>query len=245
MKVLSAPFATRHYAALVNMARLYPDFVDCLNRYLFSSGVYPANVKVRIPGGILAPTLYSPDDMLTLNEVFCREDYRLPKGARVVVDVGANIGLSALYFLTRNPELFCYLFEPVPQNVDRLKRNLRDFPGRFQLSEMAVDVKSGQSQFGVESTGRYGGLLKSFEKSIRVDCVEINTALSEAISTYGRIDLLKIDTEGTEIKLIQKIESDILKVIKTIVFEGCPSASVLAEGWHQSQRGSICRIVRR
>jgi len=242
LKVLSAPFAKRHYIALINMVLLYPDFLNCFRRYLFFSGDYPAKIKVRSQLGCLMPTLYAPDDMLTLNEIFCRMDYRVPKNTRVVVDIGANIGLSALYFLTSDPEVVCYLYEPVPQNVARLKRNLEKHEGRFFPKQKAVDIKSGRARFGVESTGRYGGLLKNHDEFIEVECVEINGVLSEILRKQEKIDLVKIDTEGTEVDLVQAIKPEYLEKIGAIVFEGYPEKQVLSSQFRQKQYGSICRL---
>ena len=45
----------------------------------------------------------------------------------MAVDFGSNIGISALYFLTRNPSVQVYLFEPVPSNIERLRENLKGY----------------------------------------------------------------------------------------------------------------------
>src|SRR5688572_9903353 len=115
------------------MFRVYRSPVPALVRYTFGTGRYPVQIPVRTPLGWLSPTLYSHHDLLTLNEIFCRLDYAVGPTPRVVVDVGSNIGLSALYFLTRDPSVRCYLFEPVPQNVERLRGNLAGFEERFTL----------------------------------------------------------------------------------------------------------------
>jgi len=44
-------------------------------------------------------------------EIFCRLDYLAKTDIKVVVDIGSNIGISALYFLSRNKQAKCYLFE--------------------------------------------------------------------------------------------------------------------------------------
>ena len=132
-RVLAAPFQRRHYRALRNMALVYPRFPQNLARYVFERGWYPYTCAVRTPLGVQRPVLYSHHDLLTLNEVFCREDYRAPRDVRVVVDLGANIGLSALYFLTRNPAVRCHLCEPNPTNVERMRRNLAPFARRISV----------------------------------------------------------------------------------------------------------------
>src|SRR5262245_917624 len=93
-------------------------------RYLSGRGDYPWRCAVRTPLGVVAPRTYSHHDVVTVTEVFCRHDYESPDDVRVVVDVGSNIGISALYFLTRNPHVRCHLYEPVGRNVARLRENL-------------------------------------------------------------------------------------------------------------------------
>ena len=67
-------------------------------------------------------TAFSHHDLITIIECFGKLDYKAPKNLSVVIDFGSNIGISALYFLTRNEGVKVYLFEPVPRNVERLKK---------------------------------------------------------------------------------------------------------------------------
>ena len=66
-------------------------------------------------------------------------------GAQVVVDIGSNIGISALYFLTRNPDCRVWLYEPVPRNVERLRANLAGYEDRYTLREAAVAPAAGRA----------------------------------------------------------------------------------------------------
>lgn len=218
-QAMKALFEWRHYIALFNMFRVYPDFWDSFKRYFTGSGTYPYNIKIRTPFGIILPKIYSYHDMLTVNEVFCREDYRTRNKCKVIVDIGSNIGISALYFLTRNKDCRCYLFEPVPENVEKLKENLKLFEGRYCLQQKAVADKSGELSFGIEATGRYGGLNQETGKSIMVQCLNINDVLTEILNKELRIDLLKIDTEGSEISIMKTITPNFLDKIKHIYFE--------------------------
>ena len=161
----------RNYRALVRMARVYPELGQALRRYFLGRGDYPYRCPVRTPAGIVAPTLYSSHDMFTVNEIFCREDYGTGTGVRTVVDVGSNIGLSALYFLTRDPACRCLLYEPVPRNVERLRLNLAAYEDRYTLHEDAVAAAPGPVSFGVEDTGRYGGIGVATGRTIEVSSV--------------------------------------------------------------------------
>jgi FkbM family methyltransferase len=209
----------RNYAALWRMWRLYPRFRENLGRYFLGRGEYPYNCEVRTPAGLVAPTLYSTHDMWTMNEVFCREDYGADPRARVVVDIGSNIGISALFFLTRSPSCRCWLFEPVPRNVERLRRNLSGYEDRFEIQEVAVAAASGRVEFGVEDSGRYGGIGVETGHSMEVACVGINDVLEEVLGSAPAVDILKIDTEGTELEIIRAIRPELLGRVRSAYLE--------------------------
>lgn len=212
------------------MVASYPDLVDSSRRFLTAYGDYPHDCRVRTPLGIVAPTVYSSHDMSTVNEVFCRRDYEAPRDLRVAVDVGSNIGISGLYFLTRNREATLYAFEPDPKNIERLRHNLRDHEERYRLDESAVALTAGTARFGVEPVGRYGSL--KFEESTShpaTEIIEVRTrALDEILASvldeHPRIDILKIDVEGTEEELVASIPAEQLERIDVIVYETDDSA---------------------
>jgi FkbM family methyltransferase len=221
-RILKAPFERRHYVAVRNMAGVcegVTHFADTFRRYLLAAGSYPHRVHLRTPAGVVSPTLYSYHDMLTVNEIFFREDYRSRAPLRVVVDIGANIGISALYFLSRNSESRCYLFEPVPANVAKLRQTLAGYEARYVLHEAAMGTTAGVFDFGVESTGRYGGLGRPTGNMIQVPCEAINDALAGILAVEGSIDVLKIDTEGTERELVEAIRPEIRGRIGQIFIE--------------------------
>lgn len=222
--VLRAPLNPDHYRAALGMTRNYPKPAANAVRYLFGSGTYPYRCRVRTPLGEVAPTLYSPHDMLTMNEVFCREDYRPPSPAPVAVDIGANIGLSALYFLTRAPAVRAYLFEPDPRNLARLRTNLAGYERRYVARELAIASTNGEAALGIEPSGRYGTLGEGHPEFPPADRIvvrtrAINEALEEILEREQLIDILKIDTEGTEVELVSSIDERLLDRIGSIFFE--------------------------
>ena len=135
----------RSYLALAAMARVFTEPVEAARRYLDTGyGAYPWRTRLRTPAGLVEVTVPHGHDVRTVNEVFCRHDYGT--GAhRVVVDVGANIGVASLYFLTRRPDAVVYAFEPVPANLETLERNLAPFRDRVRLDRRAVSPAGGRA----------------------------------------------------------------------------------------------------
>jgi FkbM family methyltransferase len=244
-QILSAVVQKRHYVALRNMYRNYPAFGANLGRYILGIGTYPYNIQIVTPLGIVRPTLYSYHDLLSVNEIFCRLDYFADASVEVVVDFGANIGISALYFMTRNRDSRCYLFEPDPKNVEKLRKNLVGFESRYSLREEAVSDESGLVQFGIESTGRYGGIEVEADTYIEVNCVNVNDILADIFMKEERIDILKIDTEGVEIKTVHAINETFLPRIGRIYLEAKPEDRLGSRVFEQHQYGSVCQLTNR
>jgi hypothetical protein len=188
--ILSEVHQPSNYAAVWQMAGVYPRFRENFGRYFLGRGSYPYDCQVRTPRGLVSVRLESSHDMLTVNEIFCREDYRVGSDLRTVVDIGSNIGASALYFLTR-----------------------------YVLREQAVADFSGTTEFGIEAFGRYGGIGRETGQKIEVECVHINHVLAEVLDTEELIDVLKIDTEGYELATVQAIAKSHLERIRVIYFE--------------------------
>jgi FkbM family methyltransferase len=202
--------------AVARMARRYPEFRENLGRYFTGGGEYPYDCQVRTPRGVITVPLESHHDMLTVNEIFCREDYAVGPEVRTVVDIGSNIGVSALYFLTRNDQSKVWLYEPNPRNVERLRGNLAGYEERYTLEEKAVADFTGTAEFGVEDSGRYGGIGQETGANISVECVHINEVLA---SVPGTIDVLKLDTEGFELQSVKAIDREHLERIGLVYFE--------------------------
>lgn len=241
----SALTGKQHYIALTNMVKVYPSFFANTARYLFALGDYPYDIELRSPVGSLQASLYSHHDILTVNEIFCRTDYPATAALETVVDIGSNIGISALYFLSRNSHSKCYLYEPDQRNIEKLRVNLATYSNRFELVEKAVSYERGQLEFGIEETGRYGGIGVKTDRSIVVECLEINDVLQTVIEQEGRINILKIDTEGVEIKTVEAIRPDLLDSIDNIYLEAKPDYLLHPEKFHQTQYGSVCQLTQR
>jgi FkbM family methyltransferase len=232
----------RNFAAAANMVRRYPRPLDAARRYFLGKGDYPTTFPVRTPSGTMHPTLWSYHDMITLNEMFCREDYAVAGEPPMVVDIGSNIGLSALYFLTRGPGVRCRLYEPVPRNVERLRANLAPFEARFTVEQVAVADFDGEATFGVEDTGRYGGLGVSTGDMTTVRCRHINAILEEALREAGSIALLKLDVEGEEAKLVAAIRPDLLARIELIYAEVFEIDMAVPDGFAATESCDTMRL---
>jgi FkbM family methyltransferase len=146
--------------------------------------------------------LVRPDpagDLITAYEVFVSEIYRPPwnippDAVRSVVDLGGNIGLSAVYFAHKYPEAKLDLFEPHPAHVALLRRQIaaNRLESRVQVHPVAAAVAEGSLYL------RDAGTSSALES--KADSGTIPVAVIDWLDwAHGRqIDLLKIDVEGAE-----------------------------------------------
>ncbi len=101
-------------------------------------------------------------------------------------------------------------------------------------------------EFGIESTGRYGGIGVGLTETIVVPSREINSFLDEVIAAAGPIDLLKVDTEGLEERIITAVRPDLLRQVGLIYFESVEHMEPLhPEALVQSRRLATWRLTPR
>ena len=240
--IIRSTLEFRHYRALANSFTTYQNPFTGLYRYVLNKGTYPAEFTIRTPLGPISPTLFTSHDILTVNEIFCRKDYSCPRQAKVIVDFGSNIGLSALYFLTRNDEAFCYLYEPLPDNIRKLQHNLAPFKTRYHLEPKAIYTEEREVTFSLEPTGRYGGIDKGFASTIKVQALAADTTLQKIIERHGKIDVLKIDIESYEKDIITSLPQEVLEKIDLILVEQKFSSNPMDTHSYR-QYGSVARFT--
>jgi FkbM family methyltransferase len=143
----------------------------------------------------------SIDDFFVVQDVFGNEEYEptLPKQApKVIFDLGANIGCTAILFKTRYPDADLYCFEPDPDNFERLVDNTKQF-SKVTCYKYALGARKEQKTFYVSDVSH---MRNSFsvrgpsDRAISVDVVSLADAI--AMTGVNKIDFLKFDIEGAE-----------------------------------------------
>jgi FkbM family methyltransferase len=249
-RLLRAPLDRRHWRSAARAPLVYArPLEDFVGRYVLQRGAYPARLPLRTPAGRISPELLHPLDAFTVNEIFNLEVYALGPAPSVVVDLGSNIGLSELYFLTRNPRNVVYGFEPVPRLFAQLERNTAAFAGRVVNRAVAVAPAAGEVEMGVEPSGRYGGIGVAGDEVLRVPAVSVDEALRAALERHPVVDLLKVDVEGIEERLLDAASPALLERVRTIYVEAGDDDRLYPENVRRSfdlvpHRG-ICKYVNR
>lgn len=218
-RLLAAPFYRQHYVSIAKSFQYVDYYSFFIKRYISGKGQYPFTCRVRTPTGIVSLMIYQHEDTFTIQEVFGIDCYAA-RDEKVIVDFGANIGVSAAYFLTRNRNSFVYGFEPLPSNLEKLKRNLAAFEGRYEVTNAAVAAEAGTLTFRVEPTGRYSGVENLVGEEHSFPAVSATDELRRIAAQHGEIDLLKVDIEGAEVDIFASLDRATLSKVKLIYIEG-------------------------
>ena len=237
--------APKSYKAAVSMFRCFPSPFEIVSRYAFEAGSYPCVITIRTPLGPRQVVMNSFHDIRSLVVCFAKEDYRVGHDIRCAVDFGSNIGMSGLYFLTRNAGVKAYLFEPLPKNVERLRKNLRGLEQRYVLEQSAIGLEDGTGRFVYEGTGRYGGIEGTLDPheqierpyTLEVSMLSAAKRLRQIIEQEKFIDVLKVNIEGLETNVLESLPPDILDNIGLICAEIFTFTSEI-DGFRKQKYGS-------
>jgi FkbM family methyltransferase len=164
-------------------------------------------IKERCPGGTnrslpltvsvcgRVHTLHVRDrsELFVVREVLYDEEYDVapPRPPRVILDLGAHIGVSAIYWVSRFPGIPIIAVEPDPRNAAGLERNVGHLP-EVTIVHAAVGHETGTAQLA-RRRHSWGSNIND-GGGMPVPMVTIDSLLHDI---RGPV-LLKIDVEGSE-----------------------------------------------
>ncbi|WP_282147578.1 FkbM family methyltransferase [Algibacter lectus] len=176
----------------------------------------------------------SVEEFLILEEVFVTKDYNFISDKKTtVIDIGANIGISSLYFSTLDCVDKIYAFEPVIDTFNQAEYNL-ELNKRIHKVASIKNVGLGKNDrtetvlYNKQSKGNVGvrGVLSpsyanrsSEERDIKIveTAKEIQTIIDNA---NGQKIMIKMDCEGAEYEIFENLsQSKILDKIDVIIME--------------------------
>ena len=144
------------------------------------------------------------------DELFNKEIYkfRTENKQPFIIDCGANIGLSIIYFKQLYPDAEILAFEPDEKVFATLELNVES----FQLTNVNLIKKACWSE---ETTLKFyseradGGRLLNDEDSENI--IEVKTTQLQKYLNR-KVDFLKIDIEGAEVEVISDIKDQLMYV---------------------------------
>ena len=160
-------------------------------------------VYVRALGG--NPVFLRPgtSDWKVLGETFHGRFHVPPKklvgaSARRILDLGANIGLTAAHFAVLYPEAHVVAVEMDAENAALARMNVSPWTGRCDVIESAVWTTDGTVRYVLDPGIEYGASIQPHGRE--VPSVSLNTLIRGG----EPIDYLKIDIEGAEKEVLRQ-----------------------------------------
>jgi FkbM family methyltransferase len=161
-------------------------------------------------------------DLKAFWQIFLRKVYRVRATDRVILDLGANIGLFTLYAARRAPQARVVALEPFPSTFRRLLETVHDhhLDDRVTCLNIAVTGASGvriMPTTPIPSQSRFLAPADSGRSGTEVVGKTLETVLDE--NDLDRVDLLKIDIEGSEYEVLLSTPPSALARISRIAME--------------------------
>jgi FkbM family methyltransferase len=156
-------------------------------------------------------------DAIALYEVMVTREYELTAqldSPAFIIDGGANIGMASLFFLNRYPTSKVVAVEPDPANFEICRLNLEPYGNRVTLIRGGIWKTPGH--LALQSSQQ------EWTTSVRDDpsgTVEAFTLPSLIALGSGKVDLLKLDIEGSEGELFADGAPEWLRRVHNIAIE--------------------------
>lgn len=197
-------------------------------------------IKVTVPG-LLSPVLLRNKtyDINIFYQIFIAEEllFDFKGDINTIMDCGANIGLSTLYFRRKFPAAKIISIEPENNNYALLQKNTGGYSDIICINTgvygsdcnlVLVDIGEGEASYRVmESAGHY----KVIDN---ISCRGIDSLVNEYNLTG--INILKMDIEGSEYACMFSSQIDWLKKTNYLLIE-------IHENMHPGMTNDIHKIL--
>ena len=161
---------------------------------------------------------------LWLEQPYTKDGFYWPKDGDVIVDAGANVGVFSIWLSRQCSKARIISLEPFAENYVYFESNLRAAgfgPDRVKPSQVALGKAFGQGQ--MTSVGD-----RSLDHTLSSDGVDDAGGLSVPIvplaglfdlAKADRINLLKVDIEGSEKDAFESVDPETLRRCDRIAIE--------------------------
>lgn len=163
----------------------------------------------------------SKSDIRVFKQIFLDQVYFFfPENfsPKTIIDAGANVGYSAVWFASKFPNAKILAIEPEKSNFKLLLKN-------SGLSKNIKPILAGlwneKTFLKIENTGEANWAFRTTPVSNNEEFGIRTVTIPSLMTEFGvdQIDLLKIDIEGAEFELFEKGSEEWLPFVKMIMIE--------------------------
>ncbi|MBW4573309.1 MAG: FkbM family methyltransferase [Tolypothrix carrinoi HA7290-LM1] len=167
---------------------------------------------------------YGTSDSWVFNQIFIEEEYSGVgniENVNWIVDCGANVGYSAVYFLNKYPQARIIVIEPDPDNFELCSLNLAPYGKRANLLKSAV----WSSKVGLvvdrplQDNGEWGIEVRPCKEGETPDLNAIDIQSVFEQFKIDKVDILKVDIEKAELSVFSCNYQEWLNKVNYIAIE--------------------------
>jgi FkbM family methyltransferase len=160
-----------------------------------------------------------------------------PSKSKTLIDVGANIGLYSLFWLSLRPDLKCIAIEPFEQNFRLLIRNisLNNFEERIIVLKQPLYSEATTGIFNVTdnrpSASSYKFELQNYQKIDTSDLASSIT-IDHILESVPNNVIVKIDVDGNDFEVLKGAKLSLKKnKIQSVLIESSVEIQVEIESF--------------
>ena len=175
----------------------------------------PLGSDLFVASQIFGHKEYALDDQVTARLNVLSAELRKAGRVPVIIDGGANVGYSVLFFAHTYPEALVIAIEPDQNSVASLKRNVADRP-RVQLIHAGLWCHTEGVRLQSTSNGSWGHFVQDGDHGELTPSVTLHGLFEE---NPGWVPLIiKLDIEGAE-KTVVAASPDVFRSAACIMIE--------------------------
>ncbi|MFO0896694.1 MAG: FkbM family methyltransferase [Pirellulales bacterium] len=164
-------------------------------------------------------------DLATSWQIFCAQSYHVPRGAKIVLDLGANIGMFSIYAARVARAQRVIALEPVSGTFARLQANLarNALANQVEVHQLGVGGSEGLRSIDLGSSSVHACMFPRNDprfESGQCEMITVTTLdLLFARLGLDQVDMCKMDCEGGEVEAILAASDETLRRISALSLE--------------------------
>ncbi len=180
------------------------------------------HIILEIRNGVKIKLRVNSTDLMAFTHVWLLHEYSRSgfeiRDTDIVIDIGAHIGLFALFSsqFCKNGKIYC--FEPVKENYDLLESNLElNSIRNVVATNAAISTNTGVVTIYLNEDESGHSMYVTGSKQIQVKSLSLQDVFDS--NKLEKCDFLKIDCEGEEYKIIDSLPTPYFDKINKMCVE--------------------------
>ncbi len=195
-------------------------------------------------------------DVTTFIKIFFKKEYdfKLDFEPKLIIDAGANVGYSSVFFASKYPDAEIIAIEPEDTNFELLEHNCSAYPN-VKLLKGGLWSKSATLRIlNLEKADKAGYMVEEAKEGEEGAFRSYTVGELLKQSEYDFIDILKMDIEGAEKEVFSVNAKDWIGKVKAIFVElhdymipGCEEALNSATrdiAFEQTRKGENVALIK-